>query len=172
VDVSARPPQQHNLTAGRATLPLPAAWYLHQADTDHFTAQGEHCQARRWRNPVEVTSHRFFRPGSPAPRVAEHFWCRQHGREFAARWGITVKAESERSARYLGLDEAARMAVEGAECKNPACHEPPTCIFTESYTLRGDPGVLERLYCNEHGWLKAVQWRIDIAPAPGGGESL
>jgi hypothetical protein len=155
--------------SAREPLPTPYAWYDHQADTDWFTARGEHCQARRCHNPVEVTSHRYFRLSSPDIRLAEHFWCRRHGREFAARWGITVEAESERSARYLTLDEAARLAVEGAECKTPACHRPPTCIFTESYMLRGEPDSLERLYCNEHGWLKAVQWRIDIAPAPAEG---
>ncbi len=48
----------------REKLPVPYAWYLHAADTDQFTSQGEHCQQRRWRNPVEVTSHRYFRLGS------------------------------------------------------------------------------------------------------------
>ena len=70
-----------------------------------------------------------------------------------------------RSARYLTLPEAARLAVEDAECRDPACHEPPTCIFTETYTLRGEPGVPESLYCNDHGWLQVARWRIDIATA-------
>lgn len=148
----------------RERLPLPVAWYVHQADTDWFTDRREHCQQRRCRGPVEVVTHRDFRRNGQVCR-AEHFWCRGHGREFAARWGIVVEVESERSARYLATSEVAAGAAAGQECDSPVCHRVPACVFTEAFLLRGEPASTEHPFCSEHGWLMAVRWRIDIAAA-------
>jgi hypothetical protein len=149
-------------------LPTPTAWYLHAADTDWHTARCEHCQARRCRNPIEVVSHRHFRSRGHVLLV-ERFWCRAHGREFAARWGITVEAESERSARYLTASEVIAAARAGQECEDPACHRPPEITFLEAFMLRGGPASTEHRFCVEHGRGHAARWRIDIAPAPEGG---
>lgn len=153
----------------RKKLRSPVAWYLHRADTDWSTADGGHCQQRWCRGPVEVVSHRSFW-SAPAGRilVAEHFWCRTHGREFAARWGIKVEVESDRSARYLTTSEAAAAAVAGQECEDPACHRVPACVFVERYLLRGEPASTEHPFCREHGGLLAARWRIDIAPVSRG----
>jgi hypothetical protein len=120
-------------------LPPPVAWYVHQADTDHFTSQGEHCQARRCRHPIEVVSHRNF---SSAGHVllAEKFWCRQHGGEFAARWHTKIEAISDRPARHLAPGEALAAFAAGRECADPSCCRPVVVVFTEAYALRGEPG--------------------------------
>ena len=96
------------------------------------------------------------------------FRCRTHGREFAARWGIKVEVESDRSARYLTTSEAAAAAVAGQECEDPACHRVPACVFVERYLLRGEPASTEHPFCREHGGLLAARWRIDIAPVSRG----
>lgn len=123
-------------------LPTPTAWYLHAADTDEFTANGEHCQQRRCRNPAGVVSHRHFCSRGHV-LLAERFWCRSHGREFAARWGITVEVESERSARYF---TAAAAAAVGQECEDPACHRTPETTFLEAFMLRGEPASTEHRF--------------------------
>lgn len=49
----------------------------------------EHCETRRCRQPVAITTGRWFtRKGRRM--VAEHFVCLSHGQEFAARHGIEV----------------------------------------------------------------------------------
>jgi hypothetical protein len=76
----------------REKLPRPIAWTLHPADAAESAAKGEHCQARRCRNPVGVVTWRWWRSTEVARiLLTEHFVCAGHGQEFAGRHHIEVE---------------------------------------------------------------------------------
>jgi hypothetical protein len=83
-------------------VPRPVAWTMPPADTAECSAKGEHCQARRCRNPVAIVTWRWWRSTEVGRvLVAEHFVCVQHGQEFAGRHHIQVEAAP--SGRNLAL---------------------------------------------------------------------
>ena len=76
----------------REKVPRPIAWTLHPADAAELAAKGEHCQARRCRNPVAVVTWRRWRSTEVARvLLAEHFVCTEHGQQFAERHHIQVE---------------------------------------------------------------------------------
>lgn len=77
---------------GKQPVPRPVAWRVHSDDAARFAAEGQHCQARRCRNPVSVVTWRYWQ-SAVAGRVllAEHFVCSAHGQEFATRHHLQIE---------------------------------------------------------------------------------
>jgi hypothetical protein len=89
----------------REDVRRPIAWTIHPADAAECAAKGEHCQARRCRNPVAVVTWRWWR-STEAGRVllAEHFTCTQHGQQFADRHHIEIEPTPAEPSRRHGPD--------------------------------------------------------------------
>jgi hypothetical protein len=74
---------------------------VHPDDAARFAERGEHCDARRCREPIAIVTWRYFWSAAAGRvLVAEHFRCEEHGREFAGRHRIEIEpAPPERSTR-------------------------------------------------------------------------
>jgi hypothetical protein len=152
-----------------ATVPRPQAWRIRQAEVARLTADGTHCETRKCREPVVIVTRRSWR-AADVGRVllAEHLVCERHGTEFAARHHIGVDPAGEVQVRHLDDAETAAPGAEGGRCTWPACLIAAAWIFTESYTVHGDPRADEHLSCDRHARPFAARFHITITPAPGG----
>lgn len=102
-----------------ATGPVnrPQAWRIRPSEAARFTADGQHCETRRCREPVAIITWRWWR--SAAARrvlVSEHQVCERHGAEFAVRYHIGVDPAGEVTARHLSDVEMLAFWVEHRHC--------------------------------------------------------
>jgi hypothetical protein len=89
----------------QANVRWPIAWTLHPADAAELKARGEHCQARRCRNPVAIVTWRWWRSTEVGQvLLAEHFVCLGHGQQFAQYRHIEIEpaAGTRRASRPGG----------------------------------------------------------------------
>ena len=84
----------------RQPVPWPVCWRISPDTAARLTAEGKHCETRKCREPVAMTTWRWWR-SAEVGRVllAEHLVCVQHGRGFAERHGIDIDPPSERVPR-------------------------------------------------------------------------
>ena len=154
-----------------AGAPAPRPW-ARQLHSDELAALGAaHCETRRCRNPVAVTTWRYWRSSELGGQVllAEHFVCREHGADFAARHSIPVDPAAEVEVRRLSTEEAAQFAAEGRHCHwYGSCPNSVTWIFNQSYAVRGEPRVAVDLSCDDHARRFAAALHV---PMPGEGGS-
>jgi len=151
----------------REPVRRPYAYYLHPAEVARFAADKKHCETRRCRNPVTVCTWRWWR-SSEAGRalLSEHLVCTEHGTGFAERHHIELDPPSTREARRLTGAETASLTAEGKHCDARGCENSPTCIFTERYTVHGEPRADEDRSCDDHAGMFAARFHVTIAPAP------
>ena len=148
----------------------PQAWRIRPSEAARFTADGKHCETRKCREPVAVVTWRWWRSAAAGRvLVSEHQVCERHGAEFAARHRIGVDPASEVTARHLSDVEMLAFWVEHRHCDWPACKIPATWIFTQSYSVHGDPRSDEDLSCDRHARAFAGRFHIAITPEPGEG---
>ena len=152
-----------------ATGPVnrPQAWRIRPSEAARFTADGQHCETRRCREPVAIITWRWWR--SAAARrvlVSEHQVCERHGAEFAVRYHIGVDPAGEVTARHLSDVEMLAFWVEHRHCDWPACLTAATWIFAESYSVHGKPRFDQDLSCDRHVRAFADRFHIAIVPAP------
>jgi hypothetical protein len=104
-----------------SATPGPAAWRLHPDDAAQLAAERQHCEARRCRNPVAVTTWRYYRWQGQV-LVAEHLVCDEHGQEFARRYRVTIEpapAERVLGDRRVGSEVTPRATRRGdAPCRD------------------------------------------------------
>lgn len=153
-----------------APLPRPWARQLHPAEAAEFAAAHKHCETRRCRKPVAVTTWRYWRPAELGGQalVSEHFVCTEHGTGFARRHHIPVDPAPEVEARRLTAAESAGYAAAGKRCDRLLCQDPPTCVFAQRYAVRGEPRGAEELFCDHHSAVFARRYHAKITPAPDG----
>jgi hypothetical protein len=155
----------------RQTVPRPQAWRIRQTEVARFAADGQRCETRKCREPGVIVTRRWWR-AADVGRVllAEHLVCERHGVEFAARHHTGVDPAGDVGVRRLGSAERAALLVNARHCDWPACLIAATWIFTESYTVRGEPRADEDLSCDRHARAFAARFHISVAPASGQGD--
>ncbi|HLN66504.1 MAG TPA: hypothetical protein VK280_04445 [Streptosporangiaceae bacterium] len=150
----------------------PQAWRIHPAEAARFAADGKRCETRKCRQPVAITTWRWWRSAAAGRfLVAEHLVCERHGTEFAARHHIGVDPPGEREARRLSGAETAALAAAGRNCESAGCQNPATCLFTDRYTVRGEPRTDEDLACDRHVGQLAERFGVSIPPVSAAGET-
>ena len=152
-----------------ATVPRPQAWRIRPAEVARLTADGTHCETRKCREPVVIVTRRSWR-AADVGRVllAEHLVCERHGTGFAARHHIGVDPPGEVAARHLSDAGMVTFEADARYCDWPGCRIAATWIFTESYTVHGEPRADEHLSCDRHARAFAARFHITITPAPDG----
>lgn len=70
------------------------------------------------------------------------------------------------TARHLTDAETAAPGAEGGRCAWQACLIAATWIFTESYTVHGEPRTDEHLSCDRHARAFATRFHITIGGDP------
>ena len=98
--------------------------------------------------------------------LSEHLVCERHGADFAARHHIGIDPAGEVGVRRLRDAERAALWVNARHCAWLACKIAATWVFTEAYTLRGEPRADEDLSCDRHARAFAERFHVTIAPAP------
>lgn len=154
----------------RAKVPRPLAWTLRPSEAARFAADGKHCEIRKCRERAVTLTWRWWR--STADRrvlLSEHLVCERHGTEFAVRHRIDVDPAGELEARHLSDVEMLALWVEHRHCGWPACQIPATWIFTERYSVHGQPRSDQDLSCDRHAGAFADRFHITIAPPDEGG---
>jgi hypothetical protein len=151
----------------RETVPRPQAWRIRQTEVGRLAADSRHCETRKCREPVVIVTRRWWR-AADVGRVllAEHLVCERHGAEFAARYHIGVDPAGEVAARHLSDVEMLAFWVDNRHCDWPACKIAATWIFTETFTVRGEPRSDQDLSCDRHARAFADRFHISMVPAP------
>ena len=103
--------------------------------------------------------------------ISEHFVCERHGTGFAARHHIGVDPVGDVAARQLGDTEMAALEAEARHCDWLACLIAATWIFTQSFSVHGEPRFDQDLSCDRHARAFAGLFHISIAAAPAEGGS-
>lgn len=156
----------------RAKVPRPQAWRIRPSEVARFAADGKHCETRKCREPAAVVTWRWWRSAADARvLISEHLVCERHGAGFAVRHHIGVDPAGEVEARHLSDAEMTALEAEGRHCEWPACQIAATWIFTQSYTVHGEPRSDQDLSCDRHARVFATRFHISIAPAPDEGKS-
>lgn len=149
----------------RETVPRPQAWRIRPTEIARLAADGTRCETRKCAERSTIVTRRWWR-AADVGRVllAEHLVCERHGTEFAARHHIGVDPAGEVDARHLSDAEMLVFWVDHRHCDWPACQIAATWIFTERFTVRGEPRSDEDLSCDRH--VRAFAARFHIAPPP------
>jgi hypothetical protein len=155
-----------------APVNRPQAWRIRPAEITRLAADGKHCETRRCDKPAVIVTWRWWRSAAAGRfLVAEHMVCEQHGAEFAERHHIGVDPAAQIEARRLADAEALSLALEGRHCAWPACRIPATWIFTQRYTVHGEPRADDDLSCEEHAGMFAAALHIGLPAEPGEGDA-
>lgn len=147
------------------TVPRPQAWRIRPAEVARLTADGTHCETRKCREAAVMVTRRWWR-AADVGRVllAEHLVCERHGTAFAARHHTGVDPVGEVVARHLSDAEMAALEIDSRYCGWPRCRIAATWIFTESYTVRGEPRFDQYRSCDRHARQFAARFHISITP--------
>ena len=148
----------------------PQAWRIRPSEAARFAAEGKHCETRKCRGLPAIVTWRWWRSAAAGRvLVSENLVCERHGTEFAARHRIGVDPAGEAEARHLSDAEMLAFWAGHRHCDWPACQIAATWIFTESYSVHGEPRSDQDLSCDRHARAFAEQFHITITPEPGAG---
>jgi hypothetical protein len=152
----------------RETVPRPRAWRIRQTEIARFAAAGKRCETRKCREPVTIVTWRWWRSAAAScVLLSEREVCERHGTGFAAQHHIGVDPAGEIVARHPSDAGMAALEAEARHCDWPACGVVATWIFTESYTVRGEPRADEDLSCDRHVRAFADRFNISVTGEEG-----
>jgi hypothetical protein len=151
-----------------APVVRPQAWRIRPDEAARFAAEGKRCETRKCRKPVAIVTWRWWKSSKDDGRllIAEHLVCEGHGTQFAARHHIGVDPAAEIEVRQLADAEMAALEAEGRHCDWPACRIPATWMFTQTYTVHGEPRADEDLSCDRHARKFAARFHVSIPRGP------
>ena len=147
----------------RPAVARPQAWRIRQTEVARLAADGKHCETRKCREPAAAVTWRWWRSAAAGRLlVSEHLVCERHGAEFAARHHIDVDPAAEVEARRLGDADIAALPPGGRRCEWPACGITATWVFSQRYTVHGEPKSEEDLSCDRHAPAFAGRLHISV----------
>ena len=159
----------------------PFARRIHPAETAGLTADGQHCDVRRCREPVTVYGWYYRFDRDLGRKIGyERFLCLSHGEAFAARHHLALEdapSLEEVSGAHarppvpgraaltgMSAGQVAEHEARGWTCDVPRCHGEARYLSGLNYaTQGGQVRHLSRFLCERHAGTFAARHGIDMA---------